>query len=177
LLKLGLGADTISIYELNLDAKEAMSYNPYQNDVSPSRAPGPQFNAEAAKSKAFPPGIALIVIGAIGLLGMGAYFFLTMYLFNTQPEMYAPPPGTDEGPHYFGVYMGFAGLAINALLQIIVILAGVSMVKGKGYGMALTGSIVSVIPCCGSSLCLLGIPFGIWALVVLSDANVKRLIK
>ena len=46
------------------------------------------------------------------------------------------------------------------------------MLKVKSYNMALVASVISVIPCF-SACCIVGIPFGIWALVVLNDASVK----
>jgi hypothetical protein len=46
------------------------------------------------------------------------------------------------------------------------------MKRLENYGFALTGAIVAMVPCSGC--CLLGLPFGIWALVVLSDSSVKE---
>ena len=41
------------------------------------------------------------------------------------------------------------------------------------YGGAMTGAILAVIPCF-SPCCIVGIPIGIWALVVLNDPVVKK---
>lgn len=41
------------------------------------------------------------------------------------------------------------------------------------WGVAMAGAIISVIPCIGSPCCICGVPFGIWALVVLNDPAVK----
>ena len=87
---------------------------------------------------------------------------------------------TDEAEKtgfYIGAYGAVAVIILNTILQILVILGGVAMIRAKGRGMAYTGCILSVIPCLSSSLCLFGIPFGVWGLVVLSDPNVKRLFK
>ncbi len=42
----------------------------------------------------------------------------------------------------------------------------------QGYGLAMTAAILSLIPC--FSICCIGIPFGIWALVVLLNDDVKK---
>jgi hypothetical protein len=41
------------------------------------------------------------------------------------------------------------------------------------YGLAMTSSILAMIPCL-SPCCLLGLPFGIWALVILNQDHVKQ---
>lgn len=41
----------------------------------------------------------------------------------------------------------------------------------QSYGLAMTAAILSLIPC--FSICCIGIPFGIWALVVLLNQDVK----
>jgi hypothetical protein len=46
------------------------------------------------------------------------------------------------------------------------------MQKLSSYGLSLTTAIVVLIPCF-SPCCLLGLPIGIWALVVLNKPEVK----
>ena len=79
--------------------------------------------------------------------------------------------------YHVGVYGAVIMIPLNALLQILVIFGGIAVVRAKGRGMAMTGAVLSVIPCLSSSLCMLGIPFGIWSLIVLSDSNVKQLFR
>jgi hypothetical protein len=42
----------------------------------------------------------------------------------------------------------------------------------RGYGYAMTGAIVAMLPC--NLCCLLGLPFGIWAIMAMSREEVKR---
>jgi hypothetical protein len=49
----------------------------------------------------------------------------------------------------------------------------VQMYRGQMYGVCMAVAILSCIPCFCSSCWILGIPFGIWALVVMSDPSVK----
>lgn len=162
-----------------------MSYNPYREPTIPNaEIHDPITNEQLqqqARSKLLPPGILLILLGSIGLLVTGAYFGLTMAMVASGAQEFGPPPDmTDEAElagFYFALYGIFIMMGLNAFLQLLVILGGTAMVRGKGYGMAITGGVLSVIPCLSSTFCFFGIPFGIWALIVLSDPNVKRVLK
>ena len=156
-----------------------MSYDPYSSP--PRNLPTTQMLEQQAKSKLKPPGIALIVVGSIGLLCTGGYFLVSVALMASGAPEFKPPPELKDPLEINGFYVGLYGalfaMALNSLLQIFVILGGVAMLRAKGRGMAWTGSVLSVIPVLTSSCCVLGIPVGIWALIVLSDANVKRVFK
>jgi DNA-directed RNA polymerase subunit RPC12/RpoP len=67
----------------------------------------------------------------------------------------------------WGIVSGIVGLLMAALI----IAGALKMKKLESYGMAMAAAIIAVIPC--NCCCVLGLPFGIWALVVLNDANVK----
>lgn len=65
------------------------------------------------------------------------------------------------------------GLLICAgmmVMQLVVLVGAIRMLTLRNYGLAMTASIMSMI--CGLGFCV-ALPFGIWALVVLSDSNVK----
>jgi phage FluMu protein Com len=68
----------------------------------------------------------------------------------------------------FYVVWGLVFLAIS-----IVVLMGARRMKNlTSYGFAMTAAILAMIPCL-SSCWLIGLPFGIWAIVVLGDNSVK----
>ena len=95
------------------------------------------------------------------------------YLINA--AAFKPVNAQEANP--VATQIGFwIGLAIVPgtcfLLNALVIIGAIQMKKMKTYAMAMTAAIIAVIPCV-SPLCLLGLPFGIWALVVLNNANVK----
>ena len=46
------------------------------------------------------------------------------------------------------------------------------MKKLESYGMVMTATILSMLPCT-SSCCCLGLPLGIWILIVLAKPEVK----
>ena len=69
--------------------------------------------------------------------------------------------------------MGTPAIMILCLLPAAVVLVGAIKMKNlQNYGLAMTSAIIALIPCF-SPCCVLGLPFGIWALVVLSDNRVK----
>ena len=55
----------------------------------------------------------------------------------------------------------------------VLILAGsIQMLRRRGYELAMTGSVLAMLPC--SPSCILGLPFGIWSLVVLNNPQVRE---
>ena len=151
-----------------------------QDFSNPYRAPmpgGPGVPGPSpVKGKMMGPGISLIIVGSLGLLGMGGYFILTIIGLAMDPSISSPPPGAAEEERigfYVGLYGTLGGMAISTLLQIFVILGGVNFLRQRGRGMAMTACVLSLIPCL-SSCCIFGLPFGIWGLMVLADPNVKQ---
>ena len=69
-----------------------------------------------------------------------------------------------------GVGLAFSviGLALSAFF----IFASTKMRKLESYGLVTTATILSMIPCV-SPCCCVGLPIGIWILVVLSKPEVK----
>jgi hypothetical protein len=57
------------------------------------------------------------------------------------------------------------------LFCLLIILGGVRMMSLRSYGLAVTAAILALLPC--QPLFLLGLIFGIWALIVLSRPSVK----
>ena len=70
---------------------------------------------------------------------------------------------------------GATGIIVNVLqlaLAVLTIIAASKMRKLENYGLVMTATILSMIPCT-SSCCCIGLPIGIWVLVVLNNADVK----
>lgn len=66
-----------------------------------------------------------------------------------------------------------AAFGVFSLAMAVLVLVGAMKMKNlNNYALAMTSAIVAMIPCI-SPCCLLGFPFGIWAIVVLSDGSVK----
>lgn len=66
------------------------------------------------------------------------------------------------------ILWGLAGLLCSAVM----ILAGIKMMTLGSYGLCMTGSITAMLPCV-IPCCILGLPVGIWSIVVLNRPDVK----
>ena len=118
------------------------------------------------------PAIGLIIAASIGILTqivgvVGQIFNLTMM----QRMGNVPPPQAPFGPEFTPI-VACVSAGIGVLLRVLVVVGAVKMKNLENWGLALTAAIIAVIPCF-SCCCLLELPFGIWALVVLNDAAVR----
>ena len=67
-----------------------------------------------------------------------------------------------------GIFFSVLGILIGAI-----VFMGASKMKSlRSYGFALAAAILAMIPCI-SPCCLLGLPIGIWAIVILVKPEVK----
>jgi hypothetical protein len=132
-------------------------------------------SSEAAASALKGPAISLLVVGILAILLLlvnGVYVLMApnaMQAIQANPQLggQPPPPG-----FFAGFYIGFIGAILAGLLWSGLVIAGaISMLRLRVYPIAMTGSIAALFPC--SLCCLLGLPLGIWALVVLNRPEVK----
>lgn len=71
---------------------------------------------------------------------------------------------------------GAMGTLVTIVLVIVSLVAafgGLQMTRLKSYPMAVTGAVLIMLPCSGYCCCIIGLPVGIWALVVLMKPDVK----
>lgn len=66
-------------------------------------------------------------------------------------------------------------LVLSLPLGILLILGGWRMMQGKSYGLAVTASVLALLPC--QPFFFLGLIFGVWSLVVLGRPRVKASFK
>ena len=154
-----------------------MSYsdNPYNAPINPygdEPTGSSQTPATDAAGKLKLPAIAMLVLAPLSIISMAVDFGFRIVNINSgNVPVIVDAPGAAQGA-IIGVYVG-AGVDLLAIFcQIGVIFGAISMLKVKSYNTALVASVISVIPCL-SACCIAGVPFGIWALVVLNDSSVK----
>jgi hypothetical protein len=68
--------------------------------------------------------------------------------------------------------LGVASAAIGLLIAGLIIYASMEMKKLKQWGLAVAASILAMVPCI-SPCCIIGLPIGIWSLVILMRDDVK----
>ncbi len=135
------------------------------------------------------PAICMIVVGALSLttnLATAGIGFIDEFVvpLGIKPvreiPMHGPPrgpfddgaiqpqaPGSDRGT----TVLGIIGILFFSLASAVAIWSGYNMLKLRNYWLALAGS-VALMP--GSCMCcLLGLPSGIWSIVVLLNPEVK----
>lgn len=125
----------------------------------------------AAAARVSGPAIFLILVGILDILVaflMIGYTFTDFYAEAMAPLTSMPnSPYTPESMKIIQVVQSLLGVAIGGF----VIFGGLQMKGLKSHGLAMAGAIAAMLPCAGC--CWLGIPAGIWALVVLSKPEVK----
>ena len=120
-----------------------------------------------AASRVAGPAIALIVFGGLGVAGQ----ILGLISNLVQIGGGMAVRGQGQMPMVVPGGIGIASALIGVVLYVVVIVGAVKMKNLESYAFAMAASIIAMLPC--SCCCLLGLPFGIWSLVVLSDAGVK----
>ena len=116
------------------------------------------------------PSTALLITGIIGVIFSVATFFslmigagLSTFWRDNVPEMYEE------------IWEGAAGMGsafVGILVAGFIIYAALKMKELNQWGLAMAASILAMIPCI-SPCCIIGLPIGIWCLVVLTKPEVK----
>jgi hypothetical protein len=128
---------------------------------------------EAAQAMVMAPAICMMVLGgleiALAILGI----LLRILGIGLMAAGGGPGQGQPAGDAEMMAQMagGVIGSIIGISLGALILTGGIMMKQLRNYGLAMTGSIVAMVPC--SLCCLLGLPLGIWSLVVLNNQDVK----
>jgi hypothetical protein len=139
------------------------------------------FARDAALEKIKAPAVALIVVAILNIvLSVWNAIKLIFFRPNLDQELAKYPQFQDpQVQHIIQLFYGPIGIgsAIFTLLMGVVILFGaMQMRKLENYVFAFTAAILAILPCV-SACCILGLPFGIWALVIMNKPEVKSQFK
>ena len=123
----------------------------------------------AEKSLVKAPAIAILISNGIGML-----LALVTLVLNIVGVGMGAASGMEQGMGLvaegaIGVVQSVLGLAIGSAIIVGIL----KMMKLQSYGFAMTATILAMIPCL-SPCCLLGLPFGIWGIVILCKPEVKE---
>jgi hypothetical protein len=129
-------------------------------------------SVETARSMIQVPGILVAVTGGIGV---ALYAFnLLMRLFGV--AMTPPPMGSaPELDWVFEFFASGAGAALDVVwlgLSVVVLIGGLQMLRLQRHTFCLCTAVLALLPCI-SPCCCIGLPAGIWALVILLKPEVR----
>lgn len=147
--------------------------SPYHPPGVPTVPAMPTAPASAAADRLSGPAIALLVTGVLWT-GFATLNWVGSFNQNQQ----APPlPMFQQNPELkrnfeAGIKMAPVIGWVFIVMGALIILGAIQMMRRRSYAMALTGTIVAMIPC--SPCCFLALPFGIWSLVVLLNSEVRK---
>jgi len=138
--------------------------------------PRPSFGPEAAYPYAQPdlaaeriavPAVWLMALSGVNLL------FLVLGLIHQAIRLQhgLPPAGGrfQDMPPSVMISSAVVGLVLNA----VILIGALRMRRLQSYALAMAAAIVALVPCF-SPCCVLTLPFGVWAIVVLSDERVRN---
>jgi len=131
----------------------------------------PQVIPSDASRQVSGPATGLLVTGIVGI------FFAALALIGSILGMGLAPFIRDEIPERYAEFwegsVGAASAVVGLAVAAFIIFAALKMRELKQWELSLAASIVAMIPCV-SPCCILGLPIGIWALVVLMRPDVKE---
>lgn len=180
-----------------------MSNNPYQNPPGMSGQdflggnqggppPGgmPPGGAPDAAGRVSAPAIALMVVGGIclmlSLFGVGSSVLMLVggdamkaqnqqQMEDLRQQLGDNAQIVDFMEQMNSIQQGPIGLIMNLIALVIaglILFGAIKMKNLQSYGLALTAAILAMLPL--NSCCCLGLPIGVWALVVLLNGDVKN---
>jgi hypothetical protein len=141
------------------------SRNPYQASALPADHFDPRKQVKTPAIGLIAVSAFALIVGVLGLLG-DAFLLLT----GLAERLDAAEGGTGSAYETI-VHRSIWGIAL-LIAAAFVLYGSIRMLSLKSYGVAKAAAIVAMIPLLGPC-CLLGIPFGIWAFVVLRRPEVQ----
>jgi tRNA A-37 threonylcarbamoyl transferase component Bud32 len=112
--------------------------------------------AENAWRQVKGPAVGLIVTAVLNWVAIPLVLLITMYVASSKGSAGAP----------------LLLVPLSALvLSSVILVAGLKMKRLQAYGLAVAGSILAILVTPGN---LIGLPIGIWSLVVLSQRQVRE---
>ncbi len=135
-----------------------------------SKEQKPVITTTVASDQVSGPSVGLLITGILG--GVLSLIGLISSIFETGIESLKAHRYIEE---YAGLAEGAAGVAIcfvGLLVAGFIIYASLKMKELTQWSLCVAASIIAMIPCI-SPCCIVGLPIGIWCLVVLTKPEVK----
>jgi hypothetical protein len=178
-----LNAQSLAKEEHDTEWRPLSAFPEFADALAASSAPPPPFSSpttaasggrDAALQLVKGPVIGLKVTAIIGLVLVAAGLVMNVLTLGGF-QIFSQQINDPQMQKLFSSLGGGLGIVqgiIGGVVGVIVLIGAAKMQKLESYQFALTASIVAMVPCI-SPCCVLGLPFGIWALVVLNKPEVK----
>jgi len=127
-------------------------------------------SAPDASNQVSGPAIGLLITGIIGGIFSLASFFSISIGTGLSTLWWEGFP--DRYEELWEGAFGIGGSLVAVAVAAFIIYAALKMRELSQYGMALAASVLAMIPCM-SPCCIIGLPIGIWSLIVLSKPEIK----
>ncbi len=120
------------------------------------------------------PSIGLIITGVIGAL-FSMFALIALGIGMSLGSLFG---GQDFGWYedFYGGAIGMGSSFLGLLVAVFIIYAALKMKDLQQWNLAVVASILAMLPCI-NPCCIIGLPIGIWALVVLMRPDVKAAFK
>jgi len=118
------------------------------------------------------PATFLLVVGGIGVLV--ALISLLMNLLGA--GLGAAGGGDQAAGAMLSGGIGIVFAILGAIGSVVVILGSLKMKNLENYGLSMAAAIIAMLPI-ASGCCLLGLPAGIWCIIVLMKPEIKAAFK
>jgi hypothetical protein len=139
------------------------------------QAAGVSAGREVAVQAVKGPAIGLMVTAIFGLIAVAFGLVMNLLVLSgTAPwRQQIGDPQMQKFLNLFGGGgLGIIQNIIGGIVGIVVLMGASKMQRLQNYPFVFTASILAMVPCV-SPCCMLGLPFGIWALVILNKPEVK----
>ncbi len=126
------------------------------------------------------PAIALLVNAILNmLLGVWSLVRLTFFRASVDQMLSRPPfndpqirPQMETWMHMIYGPLGLVSTFLGLAVSVLILIGALRMQNLRNYTLAYVCAVLSMIPCV-TPCCLLGLGFGIWAVVVLNRPEIK----
>ncbi len=145
--------------------------NPYNNPYVPN-SPAGGHPGQNGGSKVDGPAIALMIVAGIsfGVVLLGLAFDVFIIAFGLVDDIKGNRPQVISPTTQLTIRITWSVLLLAS--SAFVLYGALKMKQRLNFGVARAAAIVACIPMLGPC-CICGIPFGIWALVVLAQPGVR----
>lgn len=139
---------------------------------APPPGPPPPYGAPVpgAVQAVSGPATGLLITAVVG--GFFQFVGLLVNLLGFSMGTFMAGSAEEQFSQWVSGGIGVTSAVVGLLVAGFILYASLEMKKLSQWGLAMGASVVAMLPCI-SPCCLIGLPVGIWSLVVLTKPEIK----